>query len=110
MSASILGCWIDVGFDSWMLDRCCFDSLTLDRWMSASILGCWIDVSFDSLTLDIDFDSRVSDIYRLRFFGFGYIDIGFVNFETLKNINSRRDKHEILVTSFSNLWMCKFLL
>ncbi|CAB5387243.1 unnamed protein product [Rhizophagus irregularis] len=43
MLASILGCWIDVGFDSFMLDRYRFDSLTL---------GYQIYISFDSLALD----------------------------------------------------------
>ncbi|PKC56549.1 hypothetical protein RhiirA1_473839 [Rhizophagus irregularis] len=112
---SCMARWIDVGFDSWMLDRCCFDSLTLNRWMSASILVCWIDISFR--LLDVGWISTLIPGYQI-YIGFDSlaldrwisVSLDRMNFETLKNINSRRDKHEILVTSFSDLWMCKFLL
>ncbi|PKY21154.1 hypothetical protein RhiirB3_434665 [Rhizophagus irregularis] len=94
---SCMARWIDVGFDSWMLDRCCFDSLTLNRWMSASILVCWIDISFR--LLDVGWISTLIPGYQI-YIGFDSLALDRMNFETLKNINSRRDKHEILVTSF----------
>ncbi|CAB4425910.1 unnamed protein product [Rhizophagus irregularis] len=112
ISALALTRWIDISFDS-------FDSLALDIGFD-SFDSLALDIgfdSFDSLALDIGFDSFNSlalGRYRLRFFrffgfGFWFLDVGIsasldrMNFETLKNINLKHDRHEISVTSSLDL-------